>query len=81
MKLSLLTFKKSEVLISEPKNTEELWKDIGDYLEKRGIAGYYTRHWIENERLIVDFGSHTQLFVVNNMNVRDMIELHVEVKN
>lgn len=80
MELSLLTFRKPEVLISEPKHTEELWQDIGDYLKKQGIVGYYTRHWIENERLIIDFGSHTQFFAVDKMTVKDMKELHVEVK-
>lgn len=81
MKLSVLTFRRPEVIISDPKNTEELWRDVGHYLEKKGIVGYYTRHWIENGRLIIDFGSHTQFLAVDNMTVRDMKELHVEGKS
>lgn len=74
-----MAFRKSNLLISEPKNDEELWRDVREYLTSCGYYDFTTKYWVEDDRLIIDYGEKNKYFAVSNMTVKDMKDLHVEV--
>lgn len=77
MKLHLVRFKEETKLISEPQTVKELWNNIKKYLESINYRSYYTRHWIEDNGLFIDYGSHTSFLKVTEMTVEDMRDLYV----
>ena len=62
-------------VISHPRNKQELWRDIHKVLEDMGFKTYYQRLYIENNKLKIDFGSHTEFFYVTDLTVADLREL------
>ena len=65
-------------VISHPRNKLELWRDIHKVLEDMGFKTYYQRLYIENNKLKIDFGSHTEFFYVTDLTVSDLRELSYE---
>ena len=68
-------------VISHPRNKQELWRDIHKVLEDMGFKTYYQRLYIENNKLKIDFGSHTEFFYVTDLTVADLRELSIEIIN
>ena len=68
-------------VISHPRNKLELWRDIHKVLEDMGFKTYYQRLYIENNKLKIDFGSHTEFFYVTDLTVSDLRELSIEIIN
>lgn len=60
-----------ERLIAEPSNREEVNREINKFLNDHNFKSYYTRVWEENNRLIFDVGSWSELFVLEGMNFED----------
>lgn len=65
-------------VISHPRNKQELWRDIHKVLEDMGFKTYYQRLYIENNKLKIDFGSHTEFFYVTDLTVADLRELSID---
>lgn len=78
MKLEFHTNKNEIKGISHPRNKKELWRDIHKVLEDRGFKTYYQRLYLENDKLKIDFGSHTEFFYVTDLTVADLRELSIE---
>lgn len=47
-------------------------------LEDRGFKTYYQRLYLENDKLKIDFGSHTDFFYATDLTVADLRELSIE---
>lgn len=60
-----------ERLIAEPSNREEVNREINKFLDDHNFKSYYTRVWEENNRLIFDVGSWSELFVLEGMSFED----------
>lgn len=75
MKLEFQTENKDTKVISHPRNKLELWRDIHKVLEDMGFKTYYQRLYMENDKLKIDFGSHTEFFYVADLTVADLREL------
>ena len=60
-----------ERLIAEPLNREEVNKEIDKFLDEHSFKSYYTRVWEENNRLIFDVGSWSEVFVLEGMSFED----------
>lgn len=43
------------------------FKLITDYLESKDIKFYYLRVWKENEHIIVDYGSHSNFIILEEV--------------
>lgn len=78
MKLEFQSEKNEIEVISNPRNKKELWRDIHRVLEDKGFKTYYQRLYLENDKLKVDFGSHTEFFYVTDLTVADLRELSIE---
>lgn len=78
MKLEFQSEKNEIEVISNPRNKKELWRDIHKVLEDRGFKTYHQRLYLENDKLKVDFGSHTEFFYVTDLTVADLRELSIE---
>ena len=65
-------------VISHPRNKLELWRDIDKVLEDRRLKTYYQRLYLVNDKLKIDFGSHTEFFYVTDLTVADLRELSIE---
>lgn len=78
MKLEFHTNKNEIKVISHPRNKKELWRDIDKVLEDRRFKTYYQRLYLENDKLKIDFGSHTEFFYVTDLTVADLRELSIE---
>lgn len=65
-------------VISHPRNKLELWRDIDKVLEDRRFKTYYHRLYLVNDKLKIDFGSHTEFFYVTDLTVADLRELSIE---
>lgn len=75
MKLEFQTDKNEIKVISHPRSRKELWRDIHKVLEDMGFKTYYQRLYMENDKLKIDFGSHTEFFYVTDLTVADLREL------
>lgn len=62
-------------VISHPRSKQELWRDIHKVLEDMEFKTYYQRLYMENDKLKIDFGSHTEFFYVIDLTVADLKEL------
>lgn len=78
MKLEFHTNKNEIKVISHPRNKKELWRDIHKELKDRGFKTYYQRLYLENDKLKIDFGSHTDFFYATDLTVADLRELSIE---
>lgn len=73
MKLTFYSeFSGEKVHISNPKTWEELQNDIKEYLNKKKYKSYYRRYWFEENKLVVDFGSHSEFFHVTDATEDDL---------
>lgn len=78
MKLEFQMENNEMEVISHPRNKKELLRDIHRVLEDKGFKTYYQRLYLENDKLKVDFGSHTEFFYVTDLTVADLRELSIE---
>lgn len=78
MKLEFQTENNEIKVISHPRNKKELWRDVDKELEDRRFKTYYQRLYLENDKLKIDFGSHTEFFYVTDLTVADLRELSIE---
>lgn len=81
MKLEFQTDKNEIKVISHPRNKKELWRDVDKELEDRRFKIYYQRLYLVNDKLKIDFGSHTEFFYVTDLTVSDLRELSIEIIN
>lgn len=70
MKLKFYCADGTKKTIAEVKDLDEADKAIQKYLEDNNIKCYYARHWIKDNKMWTDFGSHTEFLVVE-MNDED----------
>lgn len=54
-------------LIGEFKTEREAIKEIHRFCNERGFRIYYTRIWTENGEKWFDVGSHTEAFVITDL--------------
>ncbi len=73
MKLTFHTNK--EIHISDPDTWEELMNDVNEYLKKKKYKSYYRRYWFEENKLVIDFGSHSEFFYVTDTTVDDLTQI------
>ena len=59
-------YKRHDVAICD--NMDAAWQAIGDYLKDIGVKAYYYRSWKnDNNELTIDYGSHSNFFIVQEM--------------
>lgn len=74
MKLYFKNYKGKEKLIATPQDYDDLWHEIHKYLDKMNFKSYYTRIINRNEEFKIDYGSHTEFFVVKEVsNPEDVV--------
>lgn len=66
MKLFFQNSRGEERLIAEPSNKEEVNKEINKFLDDHNFKSYYTRVWVEDNRMIFDVGSWSELFILED---------------
>lgn len=66
MKLYFQNSRGEERLIAEPSNKEEVNKEINKFLDDHNFKSYYTRVWVEDNRMIFDVGSWSELFILED---------------
>ena len=54
--------------IGRPESLKESMKIIQAFLKDHHFTSYYTRLWVENNRLVYDVGSHTEFFYLDQLN-------------
>lgn len=55
----------NKILWSEPKDDDEAYKDIQNWLTEHYPINHYMRHWVDNAGVHwIDFGSHTDFFCI-----------------
>lgn len=73
----LLYFENSRgyrTLISNPTTVKDMWKDIKLFLENHNFKSYYTRVNFGEKEWEIDFGSHTEFFIVTDFDDEDFAE-------
>lgn len=74
MKLYFQNSEGKEKLIAEPTTHKDLWSKINKYLDQIGFKSYYTRIMSRDDEFIIDYGSHTEFFIVKDVvNPEDVI--------
>lgn len=74
MKLYFKNSKGKEKLIAEPTTRNELWSKVSEYLDVIGFKSYYTRILGNDTEFTIDYGSHTEFFIVKEaLNIEDVI--------
>ena len=71
VKLIFQNSRGEERVIAEPSNREEVNKGINKFLDDHNFKSYYTRVWEENDRLIFDVGSWSEVFILDGMNFEE----------
>ena len=71
MKLFFQNSRGEERVIAEPSNREEVNKEINKFLDDHNFKSYYTRVWEENDRLIFDVGSWSEVFILDGMSFEE----------
>lgn len=74
MELYFQNNKGKEKLIAAPNGFNDLWLKINEYLDQIGVKSYYTRVINHNTEFKIDYGSHTEFFIVKEVsNIEDVI--------
>lgn len=63
-------------VISTPSDIKEMWKDINLFLDEHNFKSYYSRINFEKDELVIDVGSHTEFFIVQNFTDDNLKELY-----
>lgn len=71
MKLFFQNSKGKERLIAEPSNREEVYNEINKFLDDHNFKSHYTRVWEENGRLVLDVGSWSEFFLLEDMTFEE----------
>lgn len=58
-------------LLGEVNTWEQVVKCMNDYLKEIIFKSYYMRFWIENNVLVIDYGSHLNFFHISDMRIKD----------
>ncbi len=59
-------YKRHDVALCD--NMDAAWKAISDFLADMGVKPNYYRSWAnDNEELVIDYGSHSNFFIVKEM--------------
>ena len=74
MKLYFQNSSGVERLIAEPFNREEVVKEINKFLDGHNYKSYYTRVWEDNDRLVFDVGSWSEVFCLEGMNFEEWMK-------
>lgn len=53
--------------IGHPKSEKEVSQFISDFLKKHNYKSYYTRIWKNEKETYYDVGSHSEFFVLNEV--------------
>lgn len=53
--------------IAEVDSMEEALSEIKKFLDEHNFKSYYTRTWSENGRVILDVGSHSEFFILEEL--------------
>lgn len=59
-------------VIARVNNFDEFWKVMSNFIEERHFKSYYQRYWVENGKLKVDVGSHTEFFYISRSDGKDI---------
>lgn len=62
-------------LISEVNTWQQAVKCMNNYLKEINFKSYYMRFWIENNILVIDYGSHSNFFHISDMKIKDFQEI------
>ena len=65
MKLYFRSSNGNERIIAEPKDEQEVWKEIHKFCSDRNFKIHYVRQWQEGNRRWYDYGSWSEFFVLD----------------
>ena len=76
MVLKFLNNKDDIIEIAKISNKEDAFKETNLYLNKIKFKSYYTIiNFVSEKKLIIDYGSHTQFFVIESENNENLIDM------
>lgn len=76
MVLKFLNNKDNIIEIAKINNKEDAFKEMNLYLNKIKFKSYYTIiNFVSEKKLIIDYGSHTQIFVIESENNENLIDM------
>lgn len=62
-------------IISNPTTVSDMWKDINNFLSNHNYKSYYSRVNFGETEWVIDFGSHSDFFIVKNFDDEDKKEI------
>lgn len=65
IRLSLHYMDGTENVIIESNEATDIDNAVNKYFSDNNIKPYYMRHWVKDDRLWTDYGSHTCFIVVD----------------
>lgn len=81
MKLMFQDSYGKERIIGESDNKVVIQALIRQFLDDHNFKSYYTRVWAENDRLVLDVGSHTEFFIIEGITFQEWVEQKTENNN
>ena len=63
-------------LISTPSSIEDMWKDINSFLLEHNFKSYYSRVNFGEDEWVIDVGSHTEFFIVQDFTEDNLKEIY-----
>lgn len=55
-------------VIGYPNTLSEAFSLIREFLKQHNYKCYAIRQWLKENRVVIDVGSHSQLFYISNLN-------------
>ena len=67
--------KGEEKLLGSYETVHDVDKAISDFLKEHNYKSYYSRYWNSGDRVKIDFGSHTQFFLVEGIDCKEYTKI------
>lgn len=62
-----------EKLLLKNSTKDDIWLEINEYLKEHKVTSHYQRMFVVDDRVWIDYGSHTDFFIVDGVTINDLI--------
>lgn len=62
-----------EKLLLKDSTKDEIWTKINKHLKKHKVIPHYQRMFFQGGRVWIDYGSHTDFFIVDGATINDLM--------
>lgn len=70
-----------EKLVANVDNVSDINNVINDFCEKHNFESYYTRTWEHEGKIVIDFGSHINFFIVKPCTWQQWLDMCEDKKS